>query len=84
MPVADSHTGRALTERRIVQIDDAEVLGAEASNLWARNTVAQVGNFSAAWAPMLWQDTQCRLADGRVPAAPPVPPARRSAAAWLC
>ena len=55
MPVTESHTGRALNERRVVQIADAQVLGAEASP-WARDTVAQVGNFSAAWVPMLWQD----------------------------
>jgi GAF domain-containing protein/CheY-like chemotaxis protein len=56
LPVADSHTGRAISERSIVQIDDAHAMGQAGSNGWARDTVAQVGNFSAAWVPMLWQD----------------------------
>ncbi len=56
MPVDQSHTGRALTERRIVQIADAQAAGAEASSPWARDTVEAVGNFSVVWVPMLWQD----------------------------
>ena len=56
LPVADSHTGRAISERRTVQIDDAHAMGRERNNSWASETVAQVGNFSAAWVPMLWQD----------------------------
>ena len=55
LPAADSHTGRAISERRIVQIDDAHAMGQARNDDWARDTVAQVGNFSAAWVPMLWQ-----------------------------
>jgi len=54
MPVDKSTTGRAMRERRIIQIQDAEATGD--SSPWARDTVQQVGNFSAAWVPMLWED----------------------------
>ena len=54
MPVESSTTGRAMRERSIVQIRDAAALGATSE--WARDTVQQVGNFSAAWVPMLWED----------------------------
>jgi GAF domain-containing protein/DNA-binding response OmpR family regulator/anti-sigma regulatory factor (Ser/Thr protein kinase) len=56
LPVAHSTTGRAIAEQRIVQIDDAEAMGETDGNAWVRDTVTQVGNFSAAWVPMLWQD----------------------------
>ena len=55
MPVDQSTTGRALRERRIVQISDVEEFAR--SNAWARDTLeASVGSFSAAWVPMLWED----------------------------
>ena len=54
MPVDQSTTGRALRERRIVQITDIAEMAE--SNAWARGTVDQVGRFSAAWVPMLWED----------------------------
>ena len=54
MPVEKSTTGRAMRERHIVQIRDALELAA--SSAWARETVEQVGDFSAAWVPMLWDD----------------------------
>ncbi len=54
MPVDKSTTGRAIREREIVQIRDAQELAA--SSAWARETVEQVGDFSAAWVPMLWDD----------------------------
>jgi len=53
MPVDQSTTGRAIRDRRIVQIRDLAEM-AEA-NPWARDTLAQVGNFSAAWVPMVWE-----------------------------
>ena len=56
LSVAGSHTGRAISERRIVQIDDAYAMGQAGSNTWASDTVARAGNFSAAWVPMHWQD----------------------------
>ena len=54
MPVASSNTGRAIESRCIGEIDDAAALAS--TNGWARGTVDEVGNFSAAWVPMLWQD----------------------------
>jgi GAF domain-containing protein/CheY-like chemotaxis protein len=54
MPVANSRTGVAIRERRIVQIADAAAFGHD--NEWARQTCEQVGNFSAAWVPMLWEE----------------------------
>jgi signal transduction histidine kinase/DNA-binding response OmpR family regulator len=54
MPVASSNTGRAIESRRIGEIDDAEAMASTSE--WARGTVDEVGNFSAAWVPMLWQD----------------------------
>ena len=52
MPADRSTTGRAISEHRIVKIDAAAELSA--SSPWARETVEQVGDFSAAWVPMLW------------------------------
>ena len=54
MPADKSTTGRAIRDRRIVQIHDMEEFAA--SNAWARETVDQVGAFSAAWVPMMWED----------------------------
>jgi GAF domain-containing protein/CheY-like chemotaxis protein/tetratricopeptide (TPR) repeat protein len=54
MPVDKSTTGRAIRERSIVQINDVEKFAE--SNSWARATVEQVGSFSAAWVPMVWED----------------------------
>ena len=54
MPAEQSTTGRALRERRIVQITDIEEMAE--SNAWARGTLEQEGPFSAAWVPMLWED----------------------------
>jgi GAF domain-containing protein len=54
MPADKSTTGRAISERRIVQIRDAQELAG--SSAWARETMEQVGNFSAAWVPMLWDE----------------------------
>jgi signal transduction histidine kinase/CheY-like chemotaxis protein len=54
MPVDRSTTGTAMRERRIVQIPDLSAMAE--SNGWARGTYEQVGNFSAAWVPMLWED----------------------------
>ena len=54
MPADKSTTGRAIRDRRIVQIQDMEEFAA--SNEWARETVDQVGAFSAAWVPMMWED----------------------------
>jgi signal transduction histidine kinase/DNA-binding response OmpR family regulator len=54
MPVEESTTGKAIRDRRIVQIKGMEEFAE--SNLWARGTVEQVGDFSAAWVPMLWED----------------------------
>jgi GAF domain-containing protein/CheY-like chemotaxis protein len=54
MPAERSTTGRALRERRIVQINDIDQFAE--SNSWARETVDQVGSFSAAWVPMVWED----------------------------
>jgi signal transduction histidine kinase/DNA-binding response OmpR family regulator len=54
LPVDHSTTGRAIHERSIVQIPDAAELAA--SSAWAHGTVDEVGNFSAAWVPMLWED----------------------------
>ena len=54
MPVEKSTTGRAMRERHIVQIRDAQELAA--TSAWARETVEQVGDFSAAWVPMLRDD----------------------------
>ena len=54
MPVDRSTTGRAIRERRVVHIPDVSAMAA--SNAWARDTCDQVGNFSAAWVPMLWED----------------------------
>jgi GAF domain-containing protein/CheY-like chemotaxis protein len=54
MPVEQSTTGRAIRERRIVQINDIDQFAE--SNAWARETVDQVGSFSAAWVPMVWED----------------------------
>ncbi len=54
MPVASSNTGRAIESRRIGEIDDVAALAS--TNAWARGTVDEVGNFSAAWVPMLWHD----------------------------
>jgi len=54
MPVASSRTGVAIRERRIVQMADAAEFGRD--NEWARETCEQVGNFSAAWVPMLWEN----------------------------
>ena len=54
LPADKSFTGRAIRERRIVQINDIETLAE--SSAWARETVDQVGRFSAAWVPMVWED----------------------------
>ena len=54
LPVDQSTTGRAMSERRIVHIADLSAMAK--SNAWARETYEQVGNFSAAWVPMLWED----------------------------
>jgi len=54
MPADKSTTGRAIRERRIVQINDIDQFAE--SNAWARETVDQVGSFSAAWVPMVWED----------------------------
>ncbi len=54
MPVETSTTGRAIRDRRIIQIKDSSEFAA--SSAWARETVDQVGNFAAAWVPMLWED----------------------------
>jgi signal transduction histidine kinase/DNA-binding response OmpR family regulator len=54
MPVDESTTGKAIRDRRIVQIKGMAEFAE--SNLWARGTVEQVGDFSAAWVPMLWED----------------------------
>ena len=54
MPAEQSTTGRAIRERRIVQINDIDQFAE--SNSWARETVDQVGTFSAAWVPMVWED----------------------------
>ena len=53
MPVDTSTTGTAIREQRIVQIADAAERAS--SSRWACDTVEQVGNFSAAWVPMLWE-----------------------------
>ncbi len=53
LPLDKSTTGRAIRDRRIVQISD---IGAMAeSSAWARDTLEAVGAFSAAWVPMLWE-----------------------------
>src|SRR6266536_498296 len=44
MPVDESTTGRAIRDRRIVQISDMGEFAE--SNLWARDTLEQVGSFS--------------------------------------
>ena len=54
MPVDQSTTGRAIRDRRIVRIRDLAEMAE--SNDWARGTLAQVGNVSAAWVPMLWEN----------------------------
>ncbi len=54
MPLDGSTTGRAIRERRIVQIDDIDAMAE--TNAWARETVDAVGRFSAAWMPMLWEE----------------------------
>ncbi|HEX8012789.1 MAG TPA: GAF domain-containing protein [Casimicrobiaceae bacterium] len=54
MPLDKSTTGRAIRDRRIVQISDIRAMAE--SSTWARDTLDQVGSFSAAWVPMLWED----------------------------
>ena len=51
LPVDNSTTGRAIRDRRIVHVRDLREF-AESSD-WARDTLGQTGNFSAAWVPML-------------------------------
>jgi len=50
-PLDHSTTGRAIHEGQVLQLADAAVLGA--TSTWARETVEAVGNFSAAWVPMV-------------------------------
>ena len=54
LPIEQSATGRVIRAKCIERIDDAAA-HAEASS-WSRDTVAAVGNFSAAWVPMIWED----------------------------
>ncbi len=54
MPLDSSTTGRAIRDRRIVQIGNIEAIAE--SSAWARDTIEAVGSFSAAWVPMLWED----------------------------
>ena len=54
MPVDNSATGRAIRDRRIVHIRDLREFAE--SNDWARDTLGETGNFSAAWVPMLWEN----------------------------
>ncbi len=53
-PVDDTATGIAIRERRTVHIPDANALRDAPASV--RQVVDRMGNFSAAWAPMLWED----------------------------
>ena len=54
LPVDNSTTGRAIRDRRIVHVRDLREFAE--SSAWARDTLGQTGNFSAAWVPMLWEN----------------------------
>jgi GAF domain-containing protein/CheY-like chemotaxis protein len=56
-PIDSSVTGRVMREQRVLQIPDIATFGQfdGESGAWARGTVEQVGNFSAVWAPMVWE-----------------------------
>ncbi|MFO1415371.1 MAG: GAF domain-containing protein [Burkholderiales bacterium] len=53
MPLAASFTGQAIRERRTLQVPDAAAIAA--TNESARYAVANVGNYSAVYSPMIWE-----------------------------
>jgi signal transduction histidine kinase/ActR/RegA family two-component response regulator len=54
MRLDDSFTGQAIRERRTLQVDDAQSLAA--SHASARQAMIAVGNYSAIYSPMIWED----------------------------
>jgi len=52
-PIGDSASAQVLRERRILHLPDAAA--AEDAAPTVRYVLAQIGNYSIAWAPMLWE-----------------------------
>ncbi|MFO1303894.1 MAG: GAF domain-containing protein [Burkholderiales bacterium] len=53
LPIEDSFTGQAIRERRTLQIADVKAIANAAVS--ARLAVANVGNYSAVYSPMIWE-----------------------------
>ncbi|MEP6943532.1 MAG: GAF domain-containing protein [Betaproteobacteria bacterium] len=53
-PLDETMTGRIICERRTLHLPDAAAM--QDAPLAVRSVVDLIGNFSVAWAPMLWED----------------------------